>query len=350
MDILSKIGSGAQGATLEQGNKEAKRLKFVDLFCGCGGMSLGLQMAGMEGLASVEFDAMACKTYRKNFDHTVVEGDITLDSTKQKLYDAIGGREVDVVCGGFPCQGFSTSGKRIADDPRNRLFYEFVEVVRRVRPKVVIGENVNGILTMQKGEVVKTIIREFESLGYSMDVKVLKAADYGVPQLRERVIFIGNRIGAFNWYPEPRLSANQYVSVREAIGDLVGKSESIELSHVFTKHGAEMKARMAAQKEGEGLYENRKDSCRKLFWDKPSLTVKDNHGNCFVHPIENRSLTAREMARLQSFPDWFNFSEVAAKYQLRQIGNAVPPLMAETIGEEVMRMIATFGAHEQHSA
>lgn len=342
MDILLKIGSGVHDTTLEQGNNEAKHLAFVDLFSGCGGMSLGLQMAGMEGLASVEYDAMACKTYRKNFDHPVVEGDITLAETKQQLYDIIDGREVDVVCGGFPCQGFSTSGKRIADDPRNRLFCEFVEVVRRIRPKFVIGENVNGILTMQKGEVVKTIIREFEALGYTMDVKVLKAADYGVPQLRERVIFIGNRIGAFNWYPEPRLSANKYISVREAIGDLVGKSESIELSHVFTKHGEEMKARMAAQKEGEGLYENRKDSCRKLFWDKPSPTVKDNHGNCFVHPIENRSLTAREMARLQSFPDWFDFSEVANKYQLRQIGNAVPPLMAMAIGEEIIHMITTF--------
>lgn len=350
MDILSKIGSGVQGATLEQGNNEANRLKFVDLFCGCGGMSLGLQMAGMEGVASVEFDAMACKTYRKNFDHSVVDGDITLADTKQKLYDIIYGREVDVVCGGFPCQGFSTSGKRIADDPRNRLFYEFVDVVRRVRPKVVIGENVNGILTMQKGEVVNTIIKEFEALGYTMDVKVLKAADYGVPQLRERVIFIGNRIGTFNSYPAPRFSVNQYISVREAIADLVGKPESIELSHVFAKHGAKMKARMAALKEGEGLYKNRKDSCRKLFWDKPSPTVKDNHGNCFVHPIENRSLTAREMARLQSFPDWFDFSEVANKYQLRQIGNAVPPLMAKAIGEEIKRMIDAFLSQERHSA
>lgn len=350
MDILSKICSGAQGATLELGNKEAKCLTFVDLFCGCGGMSLGLQTAGMEGLAAVEYDAMACKTYRKNFDHPVAEGDITLAETKQKLYDIIDGREVDVVCGGFPCQGFSTSGKRNADDPRNRLFYEFVDVVRRVRPKVVIGENVNGILTMQKGEVVRSIIKEFEALGYTMDVKVLKAADYGVPQLRERVIFIGNRIGAFNWYPEPRLSESQYVSVREAIGDLVGKSESIELCHVFARHSAEMKARMAVQKEGEGLYKNRKDSCRKLLWDKPSPTVKDNHGNCFVHSVENRSLTAREMARLQSFPDWFDFSEVAIKYQLRQIGNAVPPLMAKAIGEEVKRMIDTFWRHGRHSA
>lgn len=349
MSKTSHSDSSAQGVNLEL-NKGAKRLTFIDLFAGCGGMSLGMQKAGFTELAAVEFDQMACKTYRGNFSSPLVEGDITKEATKEQLYEIIGGRDVDVVCGGFPCQGFSTSGKRIADDPRNRLFNEFVEIVRRIRPKVVIGENVKGILTMQKGEVVKTIIREFEALGYAMDVKVLKAADYGVPQLRERVIFIGNRIGAFNWYPKPCLSASQYISVCEAIGDLVGKSESIELSHVFAKHSAQMVARISALKEGEGLYHKRNDSARRLFWDKPSPTVKDNHGNCFIHPQENRNLTAREMARLQSFPDWFNFSDVANKYQLRQIGNAVPPLMAKAIGEQVKNMIATFVPQESCSA
>lgn len=346
----TEIGSGVPGATLEQDNREAKRLTFVDIFAGCGGLSLGLQMAGMEGIAAVEFDAMACKTYRKNFHHPVVEGDIKLDETKQRLYEIIGDREVDVVCGGFPCQGFSTSGKRKADDPRNGLFEELVGVVSHLRPKFVICENVNGILTMDEGRVVKRIIHAFESLGYAMDVKVLKAAEHGVPQLRERVIFLGNRIDGFNKFPVPCLSPRNYVSVREAIGDMLGKTEDASLSHVFTKHGEAMKARMVQLLEGEGLYANRKDSARKLYWDKPSPTVKDNHGNCFIHPVENRSLTAREMARLQSFPDWFCFSEVSTKYQLRQIGNAVPPLMAKAIGESVMQMADTFLCQHAHSA
>ncbi len=329
-------------------NKESYNV--IDLFCGCGGLSLGFEHAGYNLLLGIDIWKDALITYEHNHKNGNTYCADLANLKAEDVEEKIAHQQVDVIIGGPPCQGFSIAGKRIVDDPRNRLFYEFVDVVRRVRPKVVIGENVNGILTMQKGEVVNTIIKEFEALGYTMDVKVLKAADYGVPQLRERVIFIGNRIGTFNSYPAPRFSVNQYISVREAIADLVGKPESIELSHVFAKHGAKIKARMAAQKEGEGLYENRKDSCRKLFWYKPSPTVKDNHGNCFVHPIENRSLTAREMARLQSFPDWFDFSEVANKYQLRQIGNAVPPLMAKAIGEEIKRMIEAFLSQERHSA
>ena len=122
-------------------------------------------------------------------------GDITLSEVKQILYDLVGDKNVDVVVGGFPCQGFSMSGKRLVDDPRNQLFREFVEVVKVSKPKIVVGENVEGILSMDNGEVVKQIIEEFSNLGYKMEYKVPNAADYGVPQLRKRVIFIGNRIG-----------------------------------------------------------------------------------------------------------------------------------------------------------
>lgn len=342
--------SGMQGVTPAQVSIGSNGFTFVDLFAGCGGMSLGFELAGNEGVAAVEFDENACRTYRKNFEHPVVEGDIRLDETKEHLYNIVGEREIDVICGGFPCQGFSTSGKRNPDDPRNFLVWEFVEVVRVLRPKIIVAENVDGIKSMKKGDVVKQIVKAFGDLGYAMEVKVLKAADYGVPQLRERVIFIGNRIDAYNWFPEPMLTKQHYMSVGEAIGDLVGVAENKAFAHVYTKHRSDIKTLYEHLKEGEGRYAKRKDSCRKLYWGKPSPTVKDNHGNCFVHPIENRSLTAREMARLQSFPDWFDFSEVAKKYQLRQIGNAVPPLMAKAIAKEVGRMLTTFGTPGRHTA
>ncbi|MDY3847898.1 MAG: DNA cytosine methyltransferase [Prevotella sp.] len=316
-----------------------KKINFIDLFAGCGGIAKGFSDAGMECVAANEFDKNAATTYRNNFNHPLVEGDITAPEVKQRLYDLVGDKEVDVAAGGFPCQGFSMSGKRIIDDPRNKLFREFVEIVRVTRPKVVVGENVEGILSMGKGEVVKQIIEAFGELGYKMDCKVLNAADYGVPQLRKRVIFIGNRLGVENVFPKPVLTPDEYITVKDAIGDLVGHGHDEKQSHLITASKPETLARMKEMKEGEAFYKTRRDSCRKLFWERPAPTVKDNHGNWAVHPVDNRYVTPREMARLQSFPDSFDFSHVAKKYQLRQIGNAVPPLMAQHIAMAVRRMI-----------
>ena len=316
-----------------------KKIIFIDLFAGCGGMAKGFRYAGFECVIANEFDEKAAITYRSNFNHPLVVGDITLSEVKQILYELVGDKNVDVVVGGFPCQGFSMSGKRLVDDPRNQLFREFVEVVKVSKPKIVVGENVEGILSMDNGEVVKQIIEEFSNLGYKMEYKVLNAADYGVPQLRKRVIFIGNRIGVENIFPEPILTPENYKTVKDAIGDLVGHGHDEKLSHLITASKYEILERMKDIKEGENFYQTRRDSCRKLFWDRPAPTVKDNHVNWAVHPVENRYVTPREMARLQSFPDDFDFSHVAKKYQLRQIGNAVPPLMAKYIAESINDML-----------
>ncbi|MGM9777666.1 MAG: DNA cytosine methyltransferase [Prevotella sp.] len=316
-----------------------KKINFIDLFAGCGGIGKGFSDADFECVAANEFDKNAAITYRANFNHHLVEGDITDPEVKQQLYELADGKKIDVVVGGFPCQGFSMSGKRIIDDPRNKLFKEFVSVVKVTNPKVVVGENVEGILSMGKGEVVKQIIEAFAELGYKMDYKVLNAADYGVPQLRKRVIFIGNRIGVENVFPKPVLTPDEYISVKDAIGDLVGHGHDEKLSHLMTASKLETLARMKEMKEGEAYYPTRNDSCHKLYWNRPAPTVKDNHGNWAVHPSENRYVTPREMARLQSFPDSFDFSHVAKKYQFRQIGNAVPPLMARYIAESVKSMI-----------
>lgn len=316
-----------------------EKINFIDLFAGCGGIAKGFSDAGMECVAANEFDKNAATTYRSNFNHPLVEGDITKSEVKQQLYDIADGKDIDVVVGGFPCQGFSMSGKRVLDDPRNKLFHELVEVVKVTMPKVVVGENVEGILSMGKGEVVKQIIEAFAELGYKMEFKVLNAADYGVPQLRKRVIFIGNRIGVDNIFPKPVLTPDEYITVKDAIGDLVGHSHDEKLSHLIAASRPKTLKRMKEMKEGESFYTSRNDSCRKLFWNRPSPTVKDNHGNWAVHPIENRYVTPREMARLQSFPDSFNFSHINKGWQCKQIGNAVPPLMARYIAESVMSMI-----------
>ena len=312
---------------------------FIDLFAGCGGIAEGFSDAGMDCVAANEFDENAAITYRSNFNHPLVVGDITCPEIKQQLYYIAGKSEVDVVVGGFPCQGFSMSGKRILDDPRNKLFLEFVEIVRVIRPKVVVGENVEGILTMGKGKVVESIIEEFSTLDYKMEYKLLNAADYGVPQLRKRVIFIGNRIGVENIFPEPVLTPGNYMTVKDAIGDLVGHAHDKKLSHLIAASRPKTLQRMKEMKEGESFYTTRNDSCRKMFWNRPAPTVTGNHGNWGVHPVENRYFTPREMARLQSFPDDFDFSHVAKGRQYIQIGNAVPPLMARHIAESVISMI-----------
>ena len=316
-----------------------KKILFIELFAGCGGITQGFCDADFECLTANEFDKNAAVTYRANFRHPLVEGDITDPEVKHRIYELVKGREIDVVVGGFPCQGFSMSGKRVLDDPRNKLFHELVEVVKVTNPKVVVGENVEGILSMGKGEVVKQIIEAFAESGYKMDYKVLNAADYGVPQLRKRVIFIGNRIGVENVFPKPVLTPDEYITVKDAIDDLVGYGHDEKLSHLITASKPETLARMKEMKEGEAFYKTRRDSCRKLFWERPAPTVKDNHGNWAVHPVENRYVTPREMARLQSFPESFDFSHVAKKYQFRQIGNAVPPLMARYIAESVKSMM-----------
>lgn len=321
-------------------NTQKREHTFIDLFAGCGGLSLGLESAGFEGLAAVEVEPHAVRTYRRNFNHPVIDGDIRLQKTKERIYNNVGGEELDVLTGGFPCQGFSTSGLRMIEDPRNRLFKEFVEIASVLKPKVVIGENVTGILTMGgKGKMVREIISAFNSIGYDMDVQVLNAADYGVAQTRERVIFVGNRIGAQNLFPMPILSPSNYVTAWGAISDLESCEEDFGFNHEFAVHSPMMIQRLNSLPAGANLYAKRKDAWRRLEKDKPSFTVKDCHGACAVHPTLPRTITVREMARLQSFPDTFIFAG-AKKYQQRQVGNAVPPLLGKAIGLAVRKMLA----------
>lgn len=308
---------------------------FVDLFSGAGGISKGFELAGFEGVCGLDWFPEAGKTYRRNFHHPFVEGDICLPEKKAEFYGQVkkglAGRKLTVVAGGFPCQGFSMAGNRIVYDPRNSLYRELLEIVKHLQPEFVVCENVVGLRTMLNGGVERMIIEDFKKAGYDMNVTTLCAADYGVPQKRHRVIFVGNRVGAKNLHPKPLLDEVNYVTTGEAIKDLMKRKADPAFNHVPTEHRPDMAKRMLVLPEGKSLYKGYSDAWKKCPWNEPSCTIKENHGGVNIHPKLPRVLTAREMARLQSFPDDFIFEGPKNK-QLIQLGNAVPPLLSKAIG------------------
>lgn len=318
---------------------------FVDLFCGAGGLSKGLEMSGMDGVCGLDWFDEAGQTYRRNFNHPFVNGDIKLKEKKEEFYRTVAGRlagrKLNVVAGGFPCQGFSMAGNRIEDDPRNSLYREMLEIVNTLQPEFVICENVKGLRSMLGGKVEQKIIDDYAAIGYQMNVATLCAADYYTPQKRERVIFIGNRLGVKNYHPKPLISPADYVTTGVAIADLMSHPDDPGFNHVTTKHKPEMTRRLAALAEGESLYEGYSDAWKKCPWNQPSCTIKENHGGVNVHPKLPRVLTAREMARLQSFPDDFIFMGNKSK-QLVQIGNAVSPLLGKAVGLAVLKSMELF--------
>jgi len=316
-------------------NPNKSKMTFVDLFCGAGGLSKGLEMSGLEGICGLDWFKEACMTYNRNFSHPFVNGDIKSSEIKERFYETVkkqlDGRHLDIVAGGFPCQGFSMAGNRIVDDPRNSLYLELIEIVKHLQPDFVICENVKGLRSMLNGLVEKKIIEDFHAIGYEMNVMTLCAADYYTPQKRERVIFIGNRKGLKNFHPKPILKPSQYITTGEAIADLMEMPENKAFNHVPTKHRPDMAQRMLELPEGQSLYKGYSDAWKKCPWNEASCTIKENHGGVNIHPKLPRVLTAREMARLQSFPDDFIFEGPKNK-QLTQIGNAVPPLLGKAIG------------------
>lgn len=325
-------------------NDERNGLNFIDLFSGAGGLSCGLVMAGYTPVGSVEIMEQAVSTYKynfvdkKGFRENVESRDIREKTVKNALYESVKATNVDLIVGGFPCQGFSMAGNRIVTDKRNTLYLDMLEIVDHIKPKVVVMENVPGLRSMLGGKVEEKIINDFEKIGYKINVTVLNAADYYTPQTRRRVIFIGNRIGKENYHPKPLLTPDEYKTTKEAISDLIKHKEDPLFNHVPTKHSEKMQSKLISVKEGESLYKNYSDSWKKCPWNKPSCTVKENHGAVNIHPKLPRVLTARELARLQSFPDDFVF-QGSKKWQLTQIGNAVPCFLGKAVGLAVEKMI-----------
>lgn len=326
-------------------NKDYKNgYTFIDLFAGAGGLSCGMVMAGYIPIASIEIMKEAIETYKynfvdnKKFEEIVESRDIREDKVKNELYKYVNGKNVDVIVGGFPCQGFSMAGKRIVEDPRNSLYLDMLEIVKTLKPKILIMENVEGILSMLDGKIVEKIIKDYEEIGYRIAYKVLNAADYGVPQTRKRVIFIGNRLNLKNYHPKPIYSEKEYKTLGQTIEKYMKMEENKKINHIFTKHSDEIKQRIINTPEGKSMYGNYSDAWKKSPWDKPSCTVKENHGGVNLHPKLPRVLTPRELASLQSFPDDFIFKG-SKKWQLVQIGNAVPPLLGKAVGLSVLKML-----------
>lgn len=341
-------------------------LSIIDLFCGCGGLSLGFEHAGFNVLLGIDMWEDALVTYRRNHKNgnTLCADLATL--TVEEVDKAINYEKVDVIIGGPPCQGFSIAGKRIVDDDRNKLYKSFVRMVAYFKPKAFVLENVPNILSIGEGVVKDAIIQDFSELGYKVTYKVLLAADYGVPQNRRRAIFVGMLEGKEFEFPKPTVM--QPVTSKEAISDL--PEEGIEdggnypmppqteyqklmrrgcdrlYNHEITIHNDRTKEIIAMVPDG-GNYKDlpvELQNTRKVHiaWTRlnskrPSMTIDTGHFHHF-HYEYNRVPSARESARFQSFPDSFVFVGNKTS-KLKQIGNAVPPLMAEVIANEIKKQL-----------
>lgn len=374
-------------------------LTSIDLFSGCGGLTKGFSMAGVRSIFASDIDENAAKTFCRNFPDTPFLCKSITDIEKNEVDELLEGKVPDIIIGGPPCQGFSLANKRrnkIKDDPRNKLFYGFVKFINWYSPKAFVMENVKGLLSMQNGEVIKTILEEFTNAGeygYNVAYKVLVASDYGVPQNRERVILIGYRkdLNIKPQHPEP-YELDHLITVDEAIGDLpqiaAGQGTEVQeypqepqndyqrlmranskyvLNHIAMKHTPRLVARFEAIKPGQDLLDvwethgalkrgapGEKSTIKfhqnnqRLFGDRPAPTIAASFQSNFIHPHLNRNFTAREGARLQSFPDDFIFEGMRTKMswekglsQYQQIGNAVPVMLAKAIAESIVKQLNT---------
>lgn len=344
---------------------QIKSFNFIDLFSGCGGLSHGLEMAGHNCLLGVDANKEAIETFAANHHGAAVYlGDIKKLS-ELKLKALLKGRTVDMVVGGPPCQGFSTVGKGEVDDDRNKLFREFVRVVKLTHPKVILFENVTGLVAKKNEHILKQIFVHFERLGYNMDARVLSAEEFGVPSRRRRTIIMGVKNGEC-LFPEvthgPRVG-QKLKTVKELFKNLKAKNgrvynHDVKLAEI---KNATDRERLKCIPDGCGIRypEDEKEYLPKklhykIDWKKlregrfrqtrlqrlplnePSPTILTSRTS-YYHPVEPRYLTPREAAACQSFPNDFIFhgSQTAV---FRQIGNAVPPLLAKALGESIKKI------------
>jgi DNA (cytosine-5)-methyltransferase 1 len=311
------------------------------LFSGCGGFTEGFRLAGIRTVAANDVNPAAADTFRHNHPGTqMITGDIGAETTQNLLY--LAATDCDIIVGGPPCQSFSMAGLRDPDDPRGKLFQDYFKLVRRLNPAVCVAENVKGILSMKSGgeSVFGWICEAFSNLGYDLACETLDAVWYGVPQHRERVIFIASKKGRPSW-PRPthgRTAKLPFVTTKGSLEELSHiYTEHPEWSHIFTNHSDEFLEKIKNTKPGESV-----TSFKGAFWrlkpDEPSKTVMANNGSCFIHYDIDRVLTPREMAVLQGFGHHYRFC--GSKYdQLVQIGNAVPVGLAKAIGDSVLRLL-----------
>ncbi len=354
------------------------KYNVIDLFCGCGGFSKGFEYAGFNVRFGIDLWNDATVTYKHNFKNAVVLNEDIGNVTGKKILEICGMKpeEVDVIIGGPPCQGFSLSGKRMIDDERNKLYKSFVELVAEIRPKAFVMENVPGLVRLFDGQYGRQVEEDFTNIGYTVKHQILSAENYGVPQQRKRVFFVGLNNEKFTdpgifIYPAPSTGFFDLPpawTCEDAISDLdflpddvvleddlpykmppknkyqeqMRAGSSRILNHSITLHTPKTRKIIAMVPDGGNykdlpreLWETRKVHIAWTRMDskKPCFTIDTGHNHHF-HYRANRVPTVRESARLQSFPDSFEFIGIKTS-QLRQVGNAVPPLLAKAVAESV---------------
>ena len=353
LEEVKRLNDKLNGTSLPEDNrfrvlKADKKSGYtaIDLFAGCGGTALGLENAGVEHVLLNEFDKNAVATLRQNRPDWNVNGEDVRKVDFTEWRD-----KVDIIEGGFPCQAFSYAGKKLGfEDTRGTLFHEFARAVKEVNPKIAIGENVKGLLTHDGGRTLKTMVATLQGLGYKVAYKVMRSQYLDVPQKRERLLIIGVR----NDIKTPILFPKEHdytISLREAIGDMPqsdgqqysGRKKEImeqvpeggywrDLPETLQKEYMKASFYMGGGKTG---------MARRLSWDEPSLTLTCNPAQKQTercHPAETRPLNVREYARIQAFPDEWQFAgSVSAQY--KQIGNAVPVNLGYYMGLAAISII-----------
>lgn len=361
--------------------------KAISLFCGAGGCSLGFKRAGYEIIYASDIDKKAISTYQTNFHGSLSEqadiDDIDFERLLERLNIESG--DLDILIGGPPCQGFSTAGARFWDDPRNHLLRSYVAALKTIRPKWFLMENVEGLLTSNNGIYISKAAKAFIELGYAIRIEKVYAQEFGIPQRRKRVIILGNRIGKRFSFPDPvfpatgRIFRNSGTSLIHAIDDLpkasaratealpyareaeshiairlrdsaeqvtdhnYNHSDGLQLERISAlKPGETMKhlpehlqhasfKKRANRRVADGTPSERRGGApsglKRLIASEPCLTITSAATREFIHPTEDRTLTIRECARIQTFPDSFKFIGSESD-KIRQIGNAIPPDLA----------------------
>lgn len=341
-------------------------LNVLDLFCGCGGLSCGFERAGYDILLGIDNDKKALETFELNHNGAKsICGDITELTYERNIKPLIADKKIDVIIGGPPCQGMSLSGPRKFEDPRNKLYLSYIRLVEEIQPKAFVIENVPGLVALFGGKIKESIIEKFTKMGYNIQYKILCAADYGVPQSRRRVVFVGMKEGDFA-YPDIQ---DEKITCSMALSDLppleheIGEENSeyicqpqndyqkimransiVVKNHIAANHSNKVKTIISMVPDG-GNYKDLPDeyinsrnfhvAWTRFASNKPAPTIDTGHRHHF-HYKYNRVPTVRECARLQSFPDDFVFLGNKTQ-QFRQVGNAVPPLMAQAIAEQLKK-------------
>lgn len=350
---------------------QPNKWRAISLFAGAGGCSLGFSAAGVEIISAYEKDESAIKTYNKNFAGSRCHNVDLATCNFEELRDDLGLKrgELDLIIGGPPCQGFTTVGNRFWADPRNKLIQNYAKAIESFYPRWFMMENVEGMLTTAKGMYVVECIQKMIELGYSVYLRKVYMQEYGVPQRRKRVILVGNKDGKSFEFPQVEKLASGAIyrsgaiTLRDAIGDLENrdipaidhirkKENGIQLERIIhLSTGQSMKdlpeylqhssfRRRASRRVCDGTPTEKRGGApagiKRLSYEEPCLTITSAATSEFIHPIENRMLTIRECARIQTFPDTFIFEGTDAQ-KMQQIGNAIPPRFAKQIAEQIFQ-------------